>query len=107
MQRTKGTGTEDDLVVSRAGAPGGGAYVRTFGAFLPLRERRRVKFELRKCKEFLAYLVDKRGAVVPMSEMIAVLCRVIPKTRRSCFTGTQNAACVCCFAGWGWTTRSS
>lgn len=94
MQRTKGTGTEDDLVASRAGAPGGGAYVRTFGAFCLFVNGEEVKFELRKCKEFLAYLVDKRGAVVPMSEMIAVLWPGHPEDKAKLLY--RNAKCRLC-----------
>ena len=103
MHMTKETGTEDDLVASRAGAPGGGAYVRTFGAFCLFVNGEEVKFRLRKCKEFLAYLVDKRGAAVPMSEMIAALWPGHPEDKAKLLY--RNAKCRLCmllrFAGWG------
>ena len=94
MHMTKETGTEDDLVASHAEAPGGGAYVRTFGAFCLFVNGEEVKFRLRKCKEFLAYLVDKRGAVVPMSEMIAALWPGHPEDKAKLLY--RNAKCRLC-----------
>lgn len=48
-------------------------YARTFGNFDLFVDGEKVEFESQKSKEFLAYLVDRRGATVPMSEMVTAL----------------------------------
>ena len=47
--------------------------VQTFGTFEVFRDGRSVKFKTAKCKELLAYLVDRQGGSVKRAELSAVL----------------------------------
>ncbi len=60
-------------------------FVRCFGNFEVFFEGSPVDFERQHTKELLAYLVDRRGALVSMGELIAVLWEDMPDTasRRS------------------------
>ena len=46
---------------------------RTFGAFALLVDGKPVSFKQAKCRELLAYLVDRRGSSVPRAEAFAIL----------------------------------
>lgn len=48
-------------------------YARTFGSFDLFVDGEKVEFDSQKSKEFLAYLVDRRGATVLMSETVTAL----------------------------------
>lgn len=50
-----------------------GLFVRCFGNFEVFYDSSPVHFERQQTKELLAYLVDRRGAVVTMGELVAVL----------------------------------
>ena len=54
-------------------APDGHIAVKTFGSFDVFRDGRPVKFKIAKCKEMLAYLVDRQGSSVTRAELSAVL----------------------------------
>lgn len=60
-------------------------FVRCFGNFEVFYDGTPVVFERQHTKELLAYLVDRRGAMVPMGELMAVLWEDMPDTpsRRS------------------------
>ena len=47
--------------------------IKTFGAFDVFKEGKPVKFKTAKCKELLAYLVDRHGGSVTRPELSAVL----------------------------------
>ena len=47
--------------------------IKTFGAFDVFKEGKPVKFKTAKCKELLAYLVDRQGGSVTRPELSAVL----------------------------------
>jgi len=51
----------------------GPVVVRTFGSFDVFADGRSVKFKMAKCKELLAYLVDKQGSSVTRAEVFAAL----------------------------------
>lgn len=51
----------------------GHVVVKTFGNFDVYADGRPVRFKMAKCKEILAYLVDKRGTGVSRSEICAVV----------------------------------
>lgn len=48
-------------------------FVRTFGNFEVYQNERPLHFQYSKTKELFAYLIDRRGAVCPIQEIIAVL----------------------------------
>lgn len=48
-------------------------FFRCFGNFEIFYKREIVKFERKQCKEFLAYLIDRRGAEITESEIRAAL----------------------------------
>lgn len=62
-----------------------GLFVRCFGNFEVFYNRSPVHFERQQTKELLAYLVDRRNALVSMGELMAVLWEDMPDTasRRS------------------------
>ncbi len=62
-----------------------GLFVQCFGNFEVFYDDEVVAFERQHTKELLAYLVDRRGALVTMGELIAVLWEGMPDTasRRS------------------------
>jgi two-component SAPR family response regulator len=64
---------------------GQGLFVRCFGNFEVFYDSEPVCFERSKTKELLAYLLDRRGALVSMGELAAVLWEGLPDTpsRRS------------------------
>ena len=64
---------------------GSGLFVRCFGNFEVFYDGEPVSFERSHTKELLAYLVDRRGAVVTTGELVAVLWEGMPDTvsRRS------------------------
>lgn len=64
---------------------GQGLFVRCFGNFEVFYDSEPVCFERSKTKELLAYLMDRRGALVSMGELAAVLWEGLPDTpsRRS------------------------
>ena len=47
--------------------------VQTFGSFEVFKDGKPVKFKMAKCKEMLAYLVDRQGASATRAELSAVL----------------------------------
>ena len=51
----------------------GHVVVRTFGGFDVLVDGRAIEFKPPKCREILAYLVDKQGATVTRAELFAAL----------------------------------
>ena len=51
----------------------GHVVVRTFGAFDVLVDGRAVEFKPAKCREMLAFLVDKQGGTVTRAEMVAAV----------------------------------
>lgn len=51
----------------------GGLFVRAFGNFEVFYDGKPVLFRYRKTKEMLAYLIDRKGAVVTKDEMITIL----------------------------------
>lgn len=64
---------------------GRGLFVRCFGNFEVFYDSKPVRFERSQTKELLAYLMDRRGALVSMGELVAVLWEGKPDTpsRRS------------------------
>lgn len=62
-----------------------GLFVQCFGNFAVFYDDELVAFERQHTKELLAYLVDRRGALVSTGELIAVLWEGLPDTasRRS------------------------
>ena len=50
-----------------------GLYIRAFGSFEVFYDGEPVWFRYRKSKELLAYLVDRKGAIVSRDELITVL----------------------------------
>lgn len=51
----------------------GRVIVRTFGSFDVFVDDKPVKFKMAKCKELLAYLVDRQGSGVPRAELSSVI----------------------------------
>ena len=51
----------------------GRVIVRTFGLFDVFVDNKPIKFKMAKCKEMLAYLVDRQGSSVPRAELSAIL----------------------------------
>ncbi|MBQ6256943.1 MAG: response regulator, partial [Clostridia bacterium] len=51
----------------------GRVVVRTFGSFDVFVEDKPVKFKMAKCKELLAYLVDRQGSSVTRAELSSVI----------------------------------
>ena len=51
----------------------GHVVVRTFGDFDVFVDDKPVRFKMAKCKELLAYLVDRQGSSVPRAELSSVL----------------------------------
>ena len=51
----------------------GRVIVRTFGSFDVFVDDKPVKFKMAKCKELLAYLVDRQGSSVPRAELSSVI----------------------------------
>lgn len=47
--------------------------VKTFGAFDVFKDGKPIKFKMAKCKELLAYLVDRQGGSVTRAELSSVL----------------------------------
>ncbi|MBR2716449.1 MAG: response regulator [Oscillospiraceae bacterium] len=66
----------------RAKKPGGRVLVQTFGSFDVFVEGKPVSFKMAKCKELLAYLVDRQGGGVTRPELSAVLWEDRPYDRR-------------------------
>ncbi len=56
--------------------------VKTFGSFDVFKDGKPVKFKLAKCKEMLAYLVDRQGGSVTRAELSAVLWEDRPYDRK-------------------------
>ena len=50
-----------------------GVVIRTFGAFEVFKDGKPIKFKIAKCKELLAYLVDRQGGSATRAELSAVL----------------------------------
>ncbi len=50
-----------------------GLYARTFGSFEIFYDGRPLMFRYQKTKEMLAYLIDRRGAMVSRDELITIL----------------------------------
>ena len=48
-------------------------FIKTFGSFEVFKDNRSVKFKIAKCKELLAYLVDRQGSSVSRAELSAIL----------------------------------
>ena len=58
----------------RSSSPGDGRVaVRTFGSFEVFADGKAVRFRQARCKELLAYLVDRRGASVTRAEAFSIL----------------------------------
>jgi len=57
----------------RPAKPEGHICVKTFGTFDVFRDGQPIKFKIAKCKEMLAYLVDRQGGSVTRAELSAVL----------------------------------
>lgn len=47
--------------------------IKTFGSFEVFKDGQPVRFKIAKCKELLAYLVDRQGASVTRAELSAIL----------------------------------
>lgn len=47
--------------------------IKTFGSFEVFKDGQTVKFKIAKCKELLAYLVDRQGSSVSRAELSAIL----------------------------------
>lgn len=58
---------------SRAPAPRARLLVQTFGSFDIFVDGKPVSFRMAKCKELLAYLVDKQGGGVTRAELASIL----------------------------------
>ena len=56
--------------------------VRTFGVFEVFVDSQQLKFHMAKCKEILAYLVDKQGSSVTRSQIAAILWEDRPYDRK-------------------------
>ena len=69
--------------VTPAETDDGRLVVRCFGDFEVFSAGRAVEFERAKSKELLAYLVDRRGAIVSLHEIEAILWEETPKSGRS------------------------
>ncbi len=57
----------------RREAPDGHIVVKTFGNFDVFVDKRPVAFKMAKCKELLAYVVDKQGGSVTRAELFAAV----------------------------------
>lgn len=75
----------DSLRVPVRGAQDRGLFVKCFGNFEVFFDGSPVHFERGHTKELFAYLVDRRGALVSIGELVAVLWEDLPDTpsRRS------------------------
>ena len=75
----------NSLRIPLASHHGRGLFVRCFGSFEVFFDGVPVPFERSHTKELLAYLIDRRGAVVSMAELVCVLWEGQPDTvsRRS------------------------
>ena len=51
----------------------GALYVRCFGSFEVIANGKPLRFPRTKCKELLAYLIDRKGAVASTGDIIGVL----------------------------------
>lgn len=66
----------EDVAYALAGKrepPAGHIVVKTFGNFDVFVDKRPVAFKMAKCKELLAYLVDKQGGSVTRAELFAAV----------------------------------
>ena len=66
----------EDVAYALAGkreTPGGHIVIKTFGNFDVFVDGRPVLFRMAKCKELLAYLVDKQGGSVTRAEVFAAV----------------------------------
>ena len=68
---------------TNSGNDAGRMFVRCFGEFEVFADGKAVRFERAKSKELLAFLVDRRGAVVSMRTIEAALWEEAPKPTRS------------------------
>lgn len=62
--------------------PAGRVLVQTFGSFDVFVDRKPISFKMAKCKELLAYLVDRQGGGVTRAELSAILWEDRPYDRR-------------------------
>ncbi len=60
----------------------GRVLVQTFGSFDVFVDRKPISFKMAKCKELLAYLVDRQGSGVTRAELSAILWEDRPYDRR-------------------------